>query len=962
MRKYLIILAILLTVVCVQAVEPSHQLVRVYLTQDSDVIKLARMDLDIARVEKGKYAEIITVAEETEALRKAGFRVEVVIEDMEKNYREKVNPQQDEMGGFLTYTELVARLNQIHSENPTLTTAPYSIGQSWEGRDMWVIKVSDNPDVDEDEPEVWYDGLHHAREPIGMQLLIYFIEYLMDNYGVIPEVTEAVAERELFFLPVSNPDGYCYNELTNPNGGGMWRKNRRNNGGSYGVDLNRNYPYYWGYNDVGSSSSPSSETYRGPSAGSEPEVQAIMNYINTRHIALSHSYHSYGDLILYPWGVEDLGVTPDNTDFMAMANQMSLYNGYEPGTPWQLLYDVNGGSFDWQYGQQDEHYKIMAFSLEVGGSFWPSPTLIPQLCQENVAVNLYSALIAEDYAPPEVYLAEAGIIVDDSAYNNNGTADPGETVNLAISLRNTGTMSAQNITSVLESSDIYLTVISSASIYPNIASLGVEDNYTPFIVAVSSTCPAIYETTLDLIVTYSFDEVDTIRMEFNVGNPQNNPTGPDQYGYLAYDQADGHIYGDYTWIELDPVYGGSGGTPILFNDDDQTVQRDLPFTFRYYGQDYTQISICTNGWIAMGSTASVDYSNSPIPNPDGPPAMLAAFWEDLSPQLSGSVLTYYDAVNHYYIVEYSRVREYTPANAFETFEAILYDPAFYPTLTGDGMVKYQYHTIQDNLSCTVGIENLQETDGLQVLYNNNLNPNSHPIVSQSAVIFTTGTEALAVEVTLTPAVTPVTIPAAGGSFNYTITIHNGETDPVTFDTWIEAALPAGSIYSVLVRQDITLNPGVTLSRNMTQNVPGSAPQGEYLYSAYTGVHPNVVYSSDSFPFTKLGVDLSVGGGWDLSGWDEMTDGITPSEFTLGQNYPNPFNPSTNFEFAVPSAGKVEIAIFNITGQLVEKLIDGNLEAGYYNITWNAEQLPSGVYFYRMEGEGFSVVKKCVLMK
>jgi murein tripeptide amidase MpaA len=95
---------------------------------------------------------------------------------------------------------------------------------------------------------------------------MYYMWYLLENYGTDPEATYLVDNREMYFVPCFNPDGYEYNRQTDPNGGGMWRKNRRNNGGSYGVDLNRNFGYMWGYDDLGSSPIPSSETYRGPSA------------------------------------------------------------------------------------------------------------------------------------------------------------------------------------------------------------------------------------------------------------------------------------------------------------------------------------------------------------------------------------------------------------------------------------------------------------------------------------------------------------------------------------------------------------------------------------------------------------------------------------------------------------------------------------------------------------------------
>ncbi len=130
--------------------------------------------------------------------------------------------------------------------HPEVVSPRWSIGQSHEGRDIWCLRVSDNPTVDEDEPEILLDGLHHAREIITSEFALMFVAHLAESYGTDPVATWLVDHRELYVVPIVNPDGLMYNEQTEPQGGGMWRKNRRDNGdGSRGVDLNRNYPYAW---------------------------------------------------------------------------------------------------------------------------------------------------------------------------------------------------------------------------------------------------------------------------------------------------------------------------------------------------------------------------------------------------------------------------------------------------------------------------------------------------------------------------------------------------------------------------------------------------------------------------------------------------------------------------------------------------------------------------------------------
>lgn len=155
------------------------------------------------------------------------------------------------MGGYLTYDEMLAELDEMRALYPDLITVKQVVSPTlttWQGRPLYYVRLSDNADTDEDEPELLYTGLHHAREPMSMMNLIFYMHYLLQNYSSDPEVQDLVDNTEMYFIPCINPDGYEYNRTNNPNGGGMWRKNRRNNGnGTFGVDLNRNYGYKWGY-------------------------------------------------------------------------------------------------------------------------------------------------------------------------------------------------------------------------------------------------------------------------------------------------------------------------------------------------------------------------------------------------------------------------------------------------------------------------------------------------------------------------------------------------------------------------------------------------------------------------------------------------------------------------------------------------------------------------------------------
>jgi hypothetical protein len=255
-----------------------------------------------------------------------------------------------------------------------------------------MMKISDNPNQDEDEPEFFVNSLIHAREPMGLECCLQFMEYLVSNYATDTTVANLVNNREFYFVPIINPDGYEYNRQTNPGGGGMWRKNRH----GLGIDLNRNWGYMWGYDNLGSSPDANNETYRGSGPFSEPETQTLRNFIDSRHFKIIMNFHAYANDFLYPWGYSDI-YTPDQALFRIIADSATAQNGYTSGTAWEALYNTNGDCNDWQYGEQTEKPKMFGVVIEVGNNndgFWPSPNRIPTLWGQVLPSLLYLSKIA----------------------------------------------------------------------------------------------------------------------------------------------------------------------------------------------------------------------------------------------------------------------------------------------------------------------------------------------------------------------------------------------------------------------------------------------------------------------------------------------------------------------------------------------------------------------------------------
>ncbi len=428
MKKLTFTLLLLLSVFIVF---PQAQYSRVKLFASREEIELLVKEgvgIDHGIFRPGAYTICELSDAELSTVRESGISYEVIIEDVEKFYRERNEPFMDRLselkeaeyllsrdwpipdgfelgscGGFLTIDQCMEHLDNMAVLYPDLITqrAPLS-EMTHNNRELYWVRLSDNPGTDEeDEPEVLYTGMHHAREGIGMQLLVYYMYYLLENYETDPEVQYIVDNFELYFVPIINPDGYAFNIQNQPAGGGMWRKNRRqNDDGSYGVDVNRNYGYMWGYDNNGSSGEPSDDTYRGPDPFSEPEALNMKYFCEDHDFRIALNYHSYSNLFLYPWGWTEVPCDHDAI-FHAFGEIMTKENGYVFGAGSTTIYPTNGGSDDWMYGEQETKSLIYSYTPEVGdgsAGFWPPVSQIIPLCQENMYANIMAARLSGPYA------------------------------------------------------------------------------------------------------------------------------------------------------------------------------------------------------------------------------------------------------------------------------------------------------------------------------------------------------------------------------------------------------------------------------------------------------------------------------------------------------------------------------------------------------------------------------------
>ena len=326
--------------------------------------------------------------------------------EIEEDYVVPFNFSLGSMGGYLTYDEMLLQLDAMHAAFPNLITQRENVGTiaTQEGRFLQWVKITQNPEVPSSKPQALYTAVHHAREPISLSQTIFYMWYLLENYESNTEIKRIVDNTELYFIPVLNPDGYVFNNVTFPNGGGMWRKNRRPfNDDVFGVDNNRNYDY-WKENDPfqsvwntsGVSLETNGETYPGTAPFSEPENMAVQSFVDSYNFKVALNAHTFSNLLLHPFGYDLNTASPDEFVFDNLGALMVSKNRYSNIIS-SLLYAASGNSDDFMYGQTMNHGKIYAFTPEIGDSFWPNQSSIIPLCKEMMFTNLTAAKFMLDY-------------------------------------------------------------------------------------------------------------------------------------------------------------------------------------------------------------------------------------------------------------------------------------------------------------------------------------------------------------------------------------------------------------------------------------------------------------------------------------------------------------------------------------------------------------------------------------
>jgi murein tripeptide amidase MpaA len=380
----------------------ASQKVRTYrVSEVRDLLDRTKVTVAGAAIVEVDHAEVVATANRraVRRLRRAGFTVQSMASVRKQlrraGGRAAAFPPAD--AAYHDFAEMQAEVDAAVSDHPGIVRR-FTLGTSHQGRDIVGIKISDGVATDEAEPEVLFTANQHAREHLTVEMALYILNQLTDGYGTDPRITDLVNNREIWIVPMVNPDGVEWDIATGSYR--MWRKNRQPNTGSsaVGTDLNRNWAWQWGCCG-GSSGSTSSETYRGPSAFSAPETARLRDFVNSRvvggvqQIKAHIDWHTYSELVLWPYGYTFNDTAPgltqnDRNAHATLGQRMAATNGYTPQQS-SDLYIADGTINDWLWGQ----HKIFSYTFEMyprtsNPGFYPPDEVIGQQTSRNKAAFL----------------------------------------------------------------------------------------------------------------------------------------------------------------------------------------------------------------------------------------------------------------------------------------------------------------------------------------------------------------------------------------------------------------------------------------------------------------------------------------------------------------------------------------------------------------------------------------------
>ena len=359
--------------------------------------------------------------------------------------------------------------------------------------------------------------------------------------------------------------------------------------------------------------------------------------------------------------------------------------------------------------------------------------------ESNIYIQVSSTLGNQSYMIPLDIRSPELVVSQCVVQNNDCCLIQGQEDNFFIELTNTGTWETGLFYVLLTCKNDKVTVTENESYYTTISPDGNGVNALPFSVLphqILTGESALFE--MQILKDDSL--VQNLQFSLPVGVISEASPTFSQYGYYAIESSDvGNFDAPiYDWVELDPTLGGEGTllSGSYTTSDGYITFVELPFEVIYFGHFCDKMTVCSEGWISM-SEELVYHRNKTIPSGCGPAAMIAPFWDDLR---DGNIFTWFNENEHKFIIEWQDFLNVYDPTQKETFEVILYDPAYYPTSNGNVEILYQYKSVsnvdQSDNYATVGIENFSQTDGVLITYSDINAPTAHQLQNETAILFT----------------------------------------------------------------------------------------------------------------------------------------------------------------------------------------------------------------------------------
>ncbi len=669
----------------------ASRLAQVSITSPTDLQTITDAGGIIENV-TGNLAQVYLLEEDFARLRAQGFSIEWIA-DVQTEFIKRLwavtggtdNPLAD----YHTNNEIQTEFAAWQAAYPNLFHYE-SIGNSVQGRPLWVAKVSDNVNVDESEIEVKYISTMHGNEPVGTENCMRLINELLTQYASDPELNDLMTNYEMWFLPLMNPDGNTLGQRWNANG----------------VDLNRDFP-------------DRIQDSVNTTAGRQIETGLVMNWSAQHNFVLSANFHTGAVVVNYPWdgntsGQNVYAACPEDALFINLSRRYSQYNSPMYNNPSFPPYGITNGA-DWYViygGMQDWNYVWMGdreVTIELSNAQPPDTSQLETLWQQNRLSMRYYWL--------EAKYGIRGIVTDSATglplrANIRLGASPYFTFSSAL---------LGEYYRILQNGTYSLTFSAPGYASKAFSNVVVANNVpTVLNVALARTPSAEISVDPDTISS-AINECDSLDLLFTVTN-----SGPialnwsAQEAYFSNIGMGSAVGAGWRFLDSDhpggPVYQwrdiSSVGQALTFTGDDQNLgPYSIGFSFPYYGSNFTTLRVAANGWISFTSSATgqPSYSNQNLPFSTSPENLLAPWWDDLSPQRTGTAIRLYSNNTDSCIISFTNVQSYSGGGVYN-FQCIL---------QSSGKVTYQYAnmgTARLN-SATIGLQNSDRTKGTTVVYN-----------------------------------------------------------------------------------------------------------------------------------------------------------------------------------------------------------------------------------------------------